>query len=44
VDVLDGLDEVGLTENEVGRFRFVDFQRDELHLERLLSRCRYSSA
>jgi hypothetical protein len=36
VEVLDGLDEVRLTEDEVGRFRLVDRYRDELHLEPLL--------
>jgi hypothetical protein len=38
VDILDGLDEVRLTEDEVRIFRLFDFQRDELHLKRLLSR------
>ncbi|MNR16020.1 hypothetical protein D3C85_1325870 [compost metagenome] len=39
MDVLDGLDEVRLAKDEVCRLRLVDFQRDELHLERLLPRC-----
>jgi len=39
VDVLDGLDEVRLTQNEIRIIRLFDFQRDELHLKRLLPRC-----
>jgi hypothetical protein len=36
VEVLDGLDEVRLTEDEVASFRLVDLYCDELHLEPLL--------
>ncbi|MNP41067.1 hypothetical protein D3C76_1347480 [compost metagenome] len=39
VDILDRLDEVRLTQDEVRIFRLFDFQRDELHFKRLLSRC-----
>ncbi|MNG10335.1 hypothetical protein D3C84_937950 [compost metagenome] len=38
VNVLDGFDEVGLAQNEIRVLRLVDFLRDELHLEHLLSR------
>jgi hypothetical protein len=43
VDVLDGLDEVGLAQNEVRHIWLIDFQRDELHVKRLLSRYWYQS-